>query len=261
MYVGKYSIARNIVLVGSGWKSISMVDVHGSVTFTLWLCGCNLKCPFCHNWRLAVMDKDYCRELDIETLVEELEHAKFLIDYLHVTGGEPLVQYKGLEKFFQYVRESLDIEISLNTNLTLTKPLENMLKKNLLTHIATDLKIPFPVMTGYPYSIAEALWKRYLDSLKLIVEYNVLLELRIPVAKKITLENIGGAIDVLDILDGHEYYVVVEPLLGKPITSPRDNNWCRQYCNPGREELNRVREWFVEKGVDKVYVKETIGVD
>jgi len=81
-------------MLTSGWKSTSMVDVRGKVTFTLWLCGCNLKCPFCHNWRIA--EGEGCFPLDEGLLLEELEYGAFLLDYFHITGGEPLMQWREL---------------------------------------------------------------------------------------------------------------------------------------------------------------------
>jgi pyruvate formate lyase activating enzyme len=131
-----------IRLTGSGWKPVSMVDVYRSVTFTIWLCGCNLKCPFCHNWRIAEGRPEYCRPMDTDRLLDELSASRMLIDYVHVTGGEPLVQYRGLERLFKIVKENIGVKVSLNTNFTLHKPLELLLRKGLVDHLATDLKIP-----------------------------------------------------------------------------------------------------------------------
>ncbi|MEM4913375.1 MAG: anaerobic ribonucleoside-triphosphate reductase activating protein, partial [Desulfurococcaceae archaeon] len=73
-------------LVIAGWKSVSLVDVYGYTSFTIWTCGCNLKCPFCHNWRLADNDPSVCYAVDVEKLIEECTASRLLVDYLHVTG-------------------------------------------------------------------------------------------------------------------------------------------------------------------------------
>ncbi|MCD6348625.1 MAG: 4Fe-4S cluster-binding domain-containing protein, partial [Candidatus Korarchaeota archaeon] len=80
-------------MLGAGWRSLSTVDVKGAVTFTLWLCGCNLRCPFCHNHLLASSDPSKCFPLNVNNLVDDLISSRGLIDYFHVTGGEPLVQW------------------------------------------------------------------------------------------------------------------------------------------------------------------------
>lgn len=249
-------------MIGTGWKSISLVDVYGSVTFTLWLCGCNLKCPFCHNWRLATNDKSMCKPLNIELLIDELFSSISFIDYLHITGGEPLVQYRALEEFLQYIKNGVDVKISLNTNLTLFKPFKRLLEKELLDHVATDLKIPFKELIGYNTDIANTLWRQYLKSLRLIVDYNIPLELRIPVSYLLIkmLDHLVELREVLNILNHYsKYYVIIEPLLGEPITTPRSNDWCKKYCNPSQNELIRIKNRLIELGFRRVYTKNPLG--
>ncbi len=251
---------RSYALIGSGWKPVSMIDVYESVTFTLWLCGCNLKCPFCHNWRLAEKKPGYCYTLDLEKLFDELGSARLLIDYLHVTGGEPLVQHQALAEFFKEAREELGIRISLNTNFTLYKPLEKMITKGLVDHLATDLKIPPRKLYGYQPSIAEKLWNLYLESLRLVADYNTPLELRVPVSKTVKDEEIlEYAGIVAGILEKHNnYYVLIQPLLGPPVTTPRNTEWCRTHCDPGPEKLEHVGELFKMIGYEKVIVRKTL---
>jgi len=105
-------------MLTSGWKAVSMVDVHGKVTFTLWLCGCNLKCPFCHNWRIA--ERRECFELPRDAMLEELSSHSFLIDYFHVTGGEPLM-YHTDKTFYEVVEWLIEegVQITFETNGTI----------------------------------------------------------------------------------------------------------------------------------------------
>ncbi len=251
-----------VKLIGSGWKPVSMVDVYNSVTFTLWLCGCNLRCPFCHNWRLAINDIHLCHRIDVGKLLEDLGSAKPLIDYLHITGGEPLTQYRGLMELLTYVRDSIGVDTSINTNFTLYKPLEKILGENLVDHLATDLKIPYHLLYGYSENIAGKLWRLYLKTLSLVAEYNTPLELRIPVAKGIDLDEYvkyGG--QAIKQLEKHSrFYIIIQPLLGPPITTPRNEEWCREYCDPGEDELDRVAGVFKKLGVDKIIVRKTLSL-
>ncbi|WP_099211806.1 anaerobic ribonucleoside-triphosphate reductase activating protein [Thermococcus henrietii] len=228
-------------MLTSGWKSVSMVDVHGKVTFTLWLCGCNLKCPFCHNWRIAEgLD---CFPLDRKALLDELEASAFLVDYFHVTGGEPLMQWRELSSLFAEGK-LLNVPVSLNTNLTLVGPLEKLLKADLVDHIATDLKAP-PVLYGLPEKPAEKLWRLFLRGLEVVSDYGIPLELRIPVAK---------GFDAWPYIEEGlrrvktDFYVVLNPLVGRPLTNPRDEDWCSEHCWPGRE-VEELRERLEELGI------------
>ncbi|AEH25407.1 anaerobic ribonucleoside-triphosphate reductase activating protein [Pyrococcus yayanosii] len=221
-------------MLTSGWKSVSMVDVRGKVTFTLWLCGCNLRCPFCHNWRIAEgLD---CFPLDREALLGELESSSFLIDYFHVTGGEPLIQWWELSSLFAGVK-LLDVPISLNTNLTLVKPLEKLLNVGLVDHIATDLKAP-PELYGLPTGATERLWNLFFRGLEVVSDHGIPLELRIPVARGLNQwPYIEEGLKIINT----DFRVVLNPLVGRPLTNLRDENWCSRHCWP-RKEVYELKE-------------------
>jgi len=241
-------------LIGSGWKVPSLIDVHNSVTFTLWLCGCNLKCPFCHNWRLAEKAEG-CFELDINRLLEELEDNALLIDYLHVTGGEPLLQWKDLLELFKIAKENFRIATSLNTNFTLTRPLKEHLDSGYIDHLATDLKSPPKEMYGVENW--QALWGNYLRSLELVNDYDILLELRIPVPKGFDKKEQYRYIEeAISKLKNAKYYVIINPLLNYPVVNPRNKEWCDKHCQPPREEREELKEYLESLGVDNIYIKE-----
>ena len=253
---------KQIVLIGSGWKALSMIDVYNSITFTLWLCGCNLKCPFCHNWRIAENDPQLCSVLDIQLLLDELESSKPFIDYLHITGGEPLIQHSGLTFLLQITRDSMGIKTSLNTNLTLYKPLEKLIKNELVDHLATDLKIPYNLLYGYREEIAERLWKLYNASLDLVTEYGIPLELRIPIAKNIPFNTYKKYLEAImtKLLKHPNFYIIVQPLLGLPITDPRDIEWCEKYCNPDTMYLEEIKELLKDMGAENVILRKTLSM-
>jgi len=234
-------------MLTSGWKAVSMVDVHGRVTFTLWLCECNLRCPFCHNWRIAEgLD---CFPLDRSALLNELEASAFLIDYFHVTGGEPLMQWRELSSLFAGVK-FLDVPVSLNTNLTLIGPLEILLKSDLVDHIATDLKAP-PELYGLPEQPAKKLWELFLRGLEVVSDYGIPLELRIPVARGL---NAWPYVEEGLRRIATDFYVVLNPLVGKPLTNPRDEGWCSEHCWP-EGEVEELRKKLEELGV-QVHVNQ-----
>lgn len=237
-------------MLTSGWKTISMVDVHGKVTFTLWLCGCNLKCPFCHNWLIA--EGKECFPLERGALLGDLSSSSFLVDYFHVTGGEPLIQWIELSSLLAEARELLPV--SLNTNLTLLKPLVRLLKAELVDHLATDLKAPPTELYGLPTEISKRLWEFFLLGLELISDYGVPLELRIPVARG--FEQWPWIEEGLKRIDTN-FYVVLNSLVGPPLTNPRDKTWCSDHCWPGKA-VEELKESLEEIGI-KVYTNDFLG--
>ncbi|CAB48945.1 anaerobic ribonucleoside-triphosphate reductase activating protein [Pyrococcus abyssi] len=234
-------------MLTAGWKSISMVDVHGKVTFTIWLCGCNLKCPFCHNWRIA--DRLECHELNVNSLMEDLSQSSLFIDYFHITGGEPLVQWRELSDLLRKVEE-IGVEVSLNTNLTIVRPLERLLSEGLVNHIATDLKVPPLELYGLPKNASNVLWKLYLKGLEIVSRHKIPLELRIPIPRGFNIE--PWVKEVLPRIKT-DYYVVLNPLVGRPLTNPRNEEWCNKHCWPRKEEISKIKEIIEEYGVN-VYV-------
>ncbi|MBC7092199.1 MAG: radical SAM protein, partial [Nitrososphaeria archaeon] len=147
-----------IILFGAGWKPVSLVDIRAKAAFTLWLCGCNLKCTFCHNYRLADSDPSLCGKVDMERLLEELDFSRKLVDYFLVTGGEPLLQFNELKKLLKIVKEHFKLDVAVNSNLTLTYAVKSLLDNGLCDFIVTDLKIPHLQLYGLDEGSSDRMW-------------------------------------------------------------------------------------------------------
>ncbi len=245
-----HRLSRRMVvvrLVVAGWK-LSLVDVWGRVSFTVWLCGCNLRCPFCHNWRIAEGASPPCRRVGVGEVLEAAGAASRLADYLHVTGGEPLLQARALRVL---LRRS-PLPVSLDSNLTMPGRLR--LLEGCVDHVATDLKAPWGLLTG---GAPAGLWRAWLESLRVAASWGAVVELRIPVPRGVPgyLEAVAEALDqAAAALDATDWYVVVNPLQGPPYTDPRDREWCSRHCDPPDTLLERVAEEARRHGV-RVYVR------
>jgi len=251
-------LSSTLKLLIAGWKSVSLIDVHGYSSFTLWTCGCNLKCPFCHNWRIANRDPAICRYMSTADLVEEVLASKPLITYLHVTGGEPLLQWRGLIELFEKTRS--EVLNSLNSNLTLYKPLRKLLERGLLHHVAVDLKIPPEELYGVPPSSATRLWELFLKSLELLREHNVQVELRIPVHRGLSREVLVSYFNqVHSLLNPDKTVIILNQLLGEPVVEPRNKEWCREKCFPSEQSLAELVDVIESYGFSRVYVKSIPG--
>ncbi|MEM2073835.1 MAG: anaerobic ribonucleoside-triphosphate reductase activating protein [Nitrososphaeria archaeon] len=245
-----------IALYGAGWKSISLVDVFKKVAFTIWLCGCNLKCPFCHNYRLAESYQEVYRKMNAKTIVDKLRVSKNYVDYFLVSGGEPLLQFRELSKLLWYIKYFVGVKVGVNTNLTLSKEIKEMLEQNLVNFIATDIKAPHLELYGLDEKESERLWKSYLESLKIVSERKILLEVRIPVLKKFDAIKFKFEVEnALNLLRESEceYYIRLNPILGPPYIIARDNIWLREYGNPSTKNMEIVREILIQLGFrDKI---------
>ncbi len=246
-----------ITLFGAGWKPISLVDIRAKSAFTLWLCGCNLKCPFCHNYRLADSDPNLCKNVDVERLLKELDFSIKLVDCFLVTGGEPLLQFRELTKLLKIVKGCFKLDVAVNSNLTLTHAVKSLLDNSLCDFIITDLKIPHHQLYGLDGGNSDSMWESYLESLRIASKRGIKMEVRIPVVRKMDLECFELEVkEVLNILHDSrcEYYFRVNPILGEPFTIPRNILWASEYCNPSQKEIGRVREVLDKLGLSNKIV-------
>ncbi|MCK4243570.1 anaerobic ribonucleoside-triphosphate reductase activating protein, partial [Candidatus Bathyarchaeota archaeon] len=117
-----------------GLQKTSLVDFPDRLSTVLFTQGCNLRCPFCHNWRLVIKPREPF--LSESTVLEILESRKKYIDTVVVTGGEPTIQ-TALPHFLKKLKEQ-QFTIKLDTNGFYPGVLEKCLKY--IDYIAVDVK-------------------------------------------------------------------------------------------------------------------------
>ena len=118
----------------SGLQKISLVDYPDKVASVLFTPGCNLRCPFCHNWRIAVNPQPPF--LQEAAALEILEKRKKFVNAVVVTGGEPCM-HKELPKFLAKLKEH-DFQVKLDTNGFFPAVLEECLAH--ADYVAMDVK-------------------------------------------------------------------------------------------------------------------------
>ena len=118
----------------SGLQKISLVDYPNKVASVLYTPGCNLRCPFCHNWRIAVDPKPPF--LQEAVALEILGARKKYVDAVVVSGGEPTM-HKELPKFLAKLKEK-GFQVKLDTNGFYPEVLEECL--SYVDYVALDVK-------------------------------------------------------------------------------------------------------------------------
>jgi len=96
----------------AGFQKTSLVDFPNRVASVLFTPGCNLRCPYCHNWRIVVDPKPPF--LNEETALGMLEARKRYVDAVVVTGGEPTL-HRELPRFLKKLKER-GFSVKLDTN-------------------------------------------------------------------------------------------------------------------------------------------------
>jgi pyruvate formate lyase activating enzyme len=118
----------------SGLQKVSLVDYPDKIASVLFTPGCNLRCPFCHNWRIAVDPQPPFLQEGVA--LEILESRKKYVDAVVVTGGEPCM-HKELPRFLSKLKER-GFMIKLDTNGFFPDILEECLGS--VDYIAMDVK-------------------------------------------------------------------------------------------------------------------------
>ena len=75
-----------------GLQKMTLLDYPGRVACTMFLGGCDLRCPFCHNATLVELEREQSAPpLALEKFRDFLQRRQGLLDGVCVSGGEPLL--------------------------------------------------------------------------------------------------------------------------------------------------------------------------
>lgn len=70
-----------------GFQKLTLLDFPARTACTVFLAGCNFRCPFCHNSLLVTEKPDAC--MTDADLAAYLKKRRGLLDGVAITGGEP----------------------------------------------------------------------------------------------------------------------------------------------------------------------------
>lgn len=120
-----------------GLQKTTLLDYPGHVAATIFLGGCNFRCPFCHNAEL--LDNDVETQFCQDEVLGFLKKRKGILEGVCITGGEPTLQPEALEDFIRKVR-NLGLLIKLDTNGARPDVVKHLATQGLLDFVAMDIK-------------------------------------------------------------------------------------------------------------------------
>lgn len=119
-----------------GLQKMTLLDFPGKVACTVFLGGCDMRCPFCHNSELLDMGADAV--MDDAELLKFLEKRAGLLDGVAFTGGEPLLR-GDLPALLRDVR-AMGYAVKLDTNGNHPAALKKVVEAGLVDYVAMDIK-------------------------------------------------------------------------------------------------------------------------
>lgn len=120
-----------------GFNKTTLLDYPGHLACTIFLGGCNFRCPFCHNASLVLAPTKQ-PTIPEEEIFHTLIKRKGILEGVCITGGEPTL-YPGLSNFITKIKE-LGYLVKLDTNGNNPKVLRNLINNHSVDYVAMDIK-------------------------------------------------------------------------------------------------------------------------
>ena len=119
-----------------GLQKMTLLDYPGHVACTVFLGGCDFRCPFCHNFDLVVGPMPEAMSEDEFFAFLDKRHG--LLDGVAITGGEPCLR-TDLPDFIARIREA-GFLVKLDTNGYHPAMLRRLIEERLVDYVAMDIK-------------------------------------------------------------------------------------------------------------------------
>lgn len=168
----------------NGFQKTTLLDYPGKVACTVFLGGCNFRCPFCHNGELVLNFND-APTISEETVFAHLKRRQGILEGVCITGGEPCLQ-PGLTEFIKKIRE-LGFLVKLDTNGYYPEQLKDLIQAGLIDYVAMDIKHS-PEKYNFISQMHGFDITRIQESVSLLLEGSVPYEFRTTVVKELHQE-------------------------------------------------------------------------
>ncbi len=119
-----------------GLMKLTLLDFPEHVACTVFLSGCNFRCPFCHNRDLAMASSP--DEISQEEFFAFLKKRQGVLQGVCVSGGEPLIN----DDIFEFLKKIKDMgyKVKLDTNGSFPERLRRIIDAELCDYVAMDVK-------------------------------------------------------------------------------------------------------------------------
>lgn len=120
-----------------GLEKFAPKDFPGCLSSTVFLGGCNFRCPYCHNSDL-VLRAETLPSFPMDYFLSFLDSRKNWLEGICITGGEPLL-HKDLETLLSLIKER-NLLVKVDTNGAFPSQLEELIQKKLIDYVGMDVK-------------------------------------------------------------------------------------------------------------------------
>lgn len=160
-----------------GLQKLTLLDYPGKVACTVFIGGCNFRCPWCHNYDLATGEAP--ETMTIPDLLGFLQERKGKLEGVAITGGEPCLN-PDLADLLRGIK-TIGYKVKLDTNGSQDKMLKTVVKDGLVDYVAMDIKnrpSKYKITTGVKYTVDFANKERIKKSIDFLLKSNIPYEFR-----------------------------------------------------------------------------------
>jgi len=167
-----------------GLEKSTLLDYPGLPACTVFLIGCNFRCPFCYSSELVLPEK-----IKLQPKISEkyffgfLKERKGLLDGVVICGGEPTIN-KDLPVFIRKIKK-MGYLVKLDTNGSSPKMLKELIDKKLIDYVAMDIKAPLDAKKYKKAAGVKVNLDKIRKSIKLIKRSGINYEFRTTLVPKI----------------------------------------------------------------------------
>ena len=227
-----------------GLNKTTLLDYPGRVAATIFLGGCNFRCPFCQNSSL-VLSPDRQPEIPEEEVLSFLKKRKGILEGVCVTGGEPTLSPE-LPEFLKKIQD-LGYPVKLDTNGSRPQVLKDLASRNLIQMTAVDIKAcpnNYPSLCGLVHPD--------LDSIKETVDFlingSLDYEFRTTVVREINTEQ--DFIQIGQWIAGAKAYYLQAYRNSEEVLQPGFSSYSQKELMYFRDILKRTIPLVELRGID-----------
>lgn len=191
-------------MIIGGLQKLTLLDYPSHTACTIFLKGCNFRCPFCHNIDLLELKNDNY-DIKEDELIIFLEERKGKIEGVCITGGEPLINnIEEIESFIKKIK-NMGYLIKIDTNGYFPDKLKYLINKKLVDYVAMDIKSGFnKYMSTCGLNNDNNLIENIKKSIDLIINSNIEYEFRTTLVNGIHDEN--DFLEIKNMIKGAKKY-------------------------------------------------------
>ena len=215
-----------------GLQKMTLLDFPGKVACTVFLGGCDFRCPFCHNW--DILDPSTPVIMEEDEFYKFLDKREGLLDGVAITGGEPLLR-TGMADFIKGIK-SRGFLVKLDTNGNHPDRLKELVSEGLLDYVAVDVKNN-KERYGETVGIPMLDISKIEETISFLLEGNVPYEFRTTVLRQ--FHDADSFKGIAEWIEGAEHYFIQSfvdretvPFSGLEAYSPEDLEEFKKLVEP-----------------------------